>query len=363
MAQKIISIIFLFSTVIQGLPRFAVQEGASCNLCHVDPNGGGLRNDYGMSVTSSELSSSNKTSSFTGMISDHLQLGGDIRVMNYNVEKDDDFTSAIFPMQMDLSSHWRVNDELGLFIKQDVLRGNNDAWILWSGLPFNGYIKAGKDLPAFGMNVDDHTSFTRGGNIRKKALQFEGLAFTPYLSSPGIVEVGFSKGNVHFSQSIANQFLDGSASSGFGENISDKVFTTRFEWWPSLENINGFIGASMMDEGPIKYKGIFGGINFNKLTWTGEVDIAEEYASTGTVLASSSEFSYRLKQGLDLLIKFDLFDEDIDTTGSAIQRFTVGSEYFPLPFLEVRCQARFTEVIGSDAELKPEYLLLIHTWF
>jgi len=363
MAQRIIKTIILLFTALYGLPRFAVQEGASCNLCHVDPTGGGLRNDYGMAVSSAELSKTEKSSSFTGMITEHLQIGGDIRVMNYNVKEDDHFTSAIFPMQMDLSAYWKINNKFGLFIKQDVLRGNNDAWVLWSGMPFNGFIKAGKDLPSFGLNVDDHTAFTRGGNIRKKALQYEGLVFSPYLSSPGIVEIGFNRGNIHFSQSISNKFLDGSSGNGFGERINDKVFTTRVEWWPTFGSINGLVGASIMDEGPINYKGIYGGIALGKLTWTGELDIAEEYASTGTVLASSSEFSYRLVQGIDLIAKIDFFDEDIDTSGSAIQRLTLGAEYFPTSFLEVRCQARLTEVTGSDAAVKPEYLILIHTWF
>ena len=30
------------------LPRFSLQEGEGCHLCHTNPSGGGLRNGYGV---------------------------------------------------------------------------------------------------------------------------------------------------------------------------------------------------------------------------------------------------------------------------------------------------------------------------
>jgi hypothetical protein len=31
--------------------------------------------------------------------------------------------------------------------------------------------------------------------------------------------------------------------------------------------------------------------------------------------------------------------------------------------VEVRYQARFTDMTGNKTTIKPEYLLLVHTWF
>ena len=357
--------LFMFA-VLQALPRFAVQEGVSCNVCHVDPNGGSLRNDYGITVASLELSKSqgnNRIESYSGIINEYLRVGGDIRLLNYNTNDDGQLQSALFPMQADIAAFLNVNENVGVFAVQDLLRGQNEMWLLWTGFPLNGYVKAGKDLPAYGLNVDDHTSFIRGGNVRKKGLQYEGLVFSPYLSSPGLVEFGLNIGNFNFSQSIANQFINGSSGGGFSEYIHEKAFTTRLEWWPVLGQINGFIGGSILQQGLIQFNGLFGGISMGKLTWTGAVDIAEEYLSTGTVLASFSELNYNLSNGLNLQVKYDFFDEDIDTSGSSINRITFGAEFFPIPFVEVRCQARYTDVTGNSVALKPEYLLLIHTWF
>jgi len=363
---KITKLLLCMFAVLQALPRFAVQEGVSCNVCHVDPNGGSLRNDYGITVASFELAKSkgnDRIESYSGIINEYLRVGGDIRLLNYNTNDNGQLHSALFPMQADIAAYLNVNDNVGVFAEQDLFRGQNEIWLLWTGLPLNGYVKAGKDLPAYGLNVDDHTSFNRGGNVRKKGLQYEGLAFSPYLSSPGLVEFGLNIGNVNFSQSFANQFINGSSSGGFGEYLHDKAFTTRLEWWPLIGRINGHIGTSMLQQGLIQFKGLFGGISLGNITWTGAVDIAEEFVSTGTVLASFSELNYNFSPGLNLQFKYGFFDEDIDTSGSSIYRITFGAEFFPIPFVEVRCQARYTDVTGNSTALKPEYLLMVHTWF
>ena len=100
-ALKITSLFLILIASIQALPRFAVQEGVSCNLCHVDPNGGSLRNDYGISVASSELTKvqgSDRVAGYSGMINEYLRVGGDIRFLNYNANEN-------VPIQNTRSSH------------------------------------------------------------------------------------------------------------------------------------------------------------------------------------------------------------------------------------------------------------------
>ena len=33
-----------------GLPRYAIGNSSSCMNCHVNPSGGGMRNDYGSNI-------------------------------------------------------------------------------------------------------------------------------------------------------------------------------------------------------------------------------------------------------------------------------------------------------------------------
>ncbi len=363
---KIISIILLLTSQMWSLPRFALQEGTSCNLCHVNPSGGGLRNDYGISVASFErakVDGGPSGSSYTGMINEHLRIGGDIRFLDYNTAETDQIKTALFPMQADVSGHWKMSEKFSVVLKQDLLRSRNNVWVLWTGFLNNGYLKVGKETPNYGLKLDDHTSFIRGGNLKNKVLQNEGLIFSPYLSSPGMIESGFTFNNIFISQSVANQFMKGSSQGGFNEYLHDKAFTSRVEWRPSFFNINSQLGVSFLQQGLIRFSGIYGGIATKNISWMGEVDLAEEYASSGTILTSYSEINYQMAKGLDAQLKYDFFDEDIDTLGSAIQRVTIGFELVPIPFVEFRFQARFTDYAGRNTSMKEEFLIQLHSWF
>ena len=46
---KYFVLVIIINTLF-ALPRFALEQGASCVSCHVNPTGGGMRNDYGSNV-------------------------------------------------------------------------------------------------------------------------------------------------------------------------------------------------------------------------------------------------------------------------------------------------------------------------
>ena len=43
-------IFFIFLNSLFSLPRFSLEESASCMSCHINPTGGAMRNDYGSNV-------------------------------------------------------------------------------------------------------------------------------------------------------------------------------------------------------------------------------------------------------------------------------------------------------------------------
>ena len=169
-------VIIFFVNFSFALPRFAVQNGSSCIACHVNPTGSGLRNDYGSNVVSLEelplerwLDKGNED--WDGYISDHLQIGGDFRLQGeqYN-DSDNKRRSAFFPMQADIYSYLKLNSNAGIFTKIGV-RGSSslstEYWALLSNLPQNAWVRVGRTLPNYGLRVDDHTSFIRGGNFKR----------------------------------------------------------------------------------------------------------------------------------------------------------------------------------------------------
>src|SRR5580700_5380199 len=63
-------------------PYLAVMMGYKCNVCHVNPTGGGLRNEFGVTYAKVLLPANtvdNALDSWTGKITDRLQVGGDLR--------------------------------------------------------------------------------------------------------------------------------------------------------------------------------------------------------------------------------------------------------------------------------------------
>src|SRR5579859_3312678 len=67
---------------VQAEPYLAVMTGYKCNVCHVNPTGAGMRNDFGVTyakVLLPEETVDTVLDSWTGKITDRLRFGGDLR--------------------------------------------------------------------------------------------------------------------------------------------------------------------------------------------------------------------------------------------------------------------------------------------
>ena len=369
--MKHILFLFILSVSLFALPRFAAENGTSCNLCHVNPTGAGLRNDYGISLFSMEELPMEKgmdltNDDYTGMILEYLRFGADLRfqVLSHTDDQDESRT-AYFPMQGDLYGNLSVSKGVEVYVKQDLLRQQPEFWTTLPLLPNEGYLRIGRFIPTYGLRLDDHTAFTRGGNLRiSHGLQKEGMPFSPYIETPGIIEAGMYVSDVFVTLSTANKYVMGSERGyGFSESLEDKNITLRGEYAGNIGSATVLFGGSFMKEGDFQLKGLFGGTSFLGLTWIGEVDIAENWVGDNTSLASFSEFSYKLIQGVQLVTRYDLFDEDTNIKNNAISRLTVGTDIFPLSFFEIKFQGRFTSLSGDGEKPEPEYIIQFHTWF
>ena len=361
---------FLILDPASGIPRFAVKNGTTCSTCHVSPTGAGLRNDYGVSIFSMDelpLGKGMKLTDedYSGMLGDHVRLGADFRLQMLSYSQGDTTRkTAVFPMQGDVYAYVNVSRAVKVYYKLDLIRGSPEFWTLLSVLPHDGYVKLGRKIPTYGLRFDDHTSFVRGGNIRRThGLTKEGMPFSPLRQMPGIVEIGLNLSDFFLTGSVSNGYALGTDPGyGFFESLSDKNFTGRVEFSKSVGNLNSMAGASVMKEGDFSMQGAFGGLSLNRFTWVGELDLAKNWVAGVTSLASYSELCFEPVQGICLLAKYDFFDQDINLKGKALTRYTVGFELFPFSFLEVKAQARFTRVAGAEESPQPEYLLQFHTW-
>ena len=63
-------------------PYLAVLNGYKCNVCHVNPTGGGLRNDFGTVYAQTLMPSDNSSAAgnfWNGKLGESLRVGGDLR--------------------------------------------------------------------------------------------------------------------------------------------------------------------------------------------------------------------------------------------------------------------------------------------
>ena len=345
------------------LPRFAVQNGSSCMACHVNPTGSGLRNDYGSNVVALEELPFKRwqakgNEDWDGTVGDHLQVGGDFRVQGIQYT-DTTRKSAVFPMQAEVYTYLELHENAGMFTKLSAKNSETEFWGLFKVLPQNGWIRVGQTLPNYGIRLDDHTSFFRYGNMSKTGVGLdyqEGFQLF-WSKKSSLIEFGLPFGNGFlFTASGGTPLNSGSQEM--------KNFTSQLYFARSFEKFAPMFSVNLMKEDDLSLMGIAGGISFSKFTWTFELDKAENLIDGKNSYAYYDELAWEIKQGIHLITKYDFFDPDEKLLTGAISRYTLGVELFPLNVLEVKIQARLSEVDKNGfIQPDPEYLVQFHTWF
>ncbi|NQU68331.1 MAG: hypothetical protein HQ510_10345 [Candidatus Marinimicrobia bacterium] len=367
-----IIITLLVFQIAVAVPRFSLENGASCNLCHVNPTGGGMRNDYGTTIFAlDELPRITMESEpWDGVINEHLKIGGEFRIQSLIHENAaGDIATPIFPMQADLTTLVTPTDNFSIYGNIRLSGGIlNEFWAMVSGLPNESWVRVGRILPDYGLKLDDHTAFIRGGNIRQThGLTAEGLFFAPTLLPTGI-EAGTKIGNgIRLTGGISNAFVRGvEPSYGFSESISDKAFSLKVTRLKSyFEFVHTMNAISLIRESNVTVAGISGGISLNRITWHYEFDRVENGIQDTTIShAMYQELSYSPAQGLTLIGRYEFFDPDLDYASEAIQRIVAGVEVFPRYGLQYIFQVRVTRTDNiPGGQPTPEFLCQLHYWF
>jgi hypothetical protein len=339
------------------LPRFAARTGAKCQSCHVNPTGGGLRQNYGFNYGRDELpvptwsQDLGMDDALSPLLMNILQVGADLRTLYYWQDSPSGSSNAFWQMQGDLYLNLRLGKKVSIYLDKGLYSGF-EAFGLLNILPANGHIKVGKFLPGYGVRMDDHRLYTRtvtGFSPETGRAERTGL------------EVGFAPGSFSVLAGLFN------SSDGFGISSSKKSFLGRVDGLFEVgEEVHLGLGANVFtresDAG--KKTLLYGGqgmAGWGDLAVVGEVDWVKD-DSLGverTGLVWFAEVNYVVTPGVDLKVILDYYDPDVDLQSGSMMRYSFGLEFFPLAGVEVRPLYRVvTEKptsIGND-----EFQLLIH---
>ena len=314
-------------------PRYAIRAGQNCNLCHTNPTGGGMRELYASQFLIAEQISMKKETEpeipIDPQIGTNVVIGTDLRTF-YLHRDDQDVRNNFLQMQGAVYLSFQPATRFLGYFHQEFGQGPASAYELFAlgwVLPGNGYVKAGKFVPAFGWRVPDHRSFTRR--------DFVFLPATPPHSDTGL-EIGVFPGSFAIQASV----LNGEYRSSFDSN--DRVaFAARgsYRWtggWGNVE-IGGSCYRNQTSLEERRTYGPFAGLFLWRLTWTGEVDWTRvETAAVTTSLTTSHELAGRIVQGIDVFATYDFHDPHTDLKTGSVHRIGLGVDVLPYPFLALR---------------------------
>lgn len=360
------------------LPKFASRTGATCQSCHVNPTGKGMRNEFGRSygmddITLPRWKESTDLDEFSVALTPNIDVGMDLRALFFYDERTR--SSSTLMMQGDLYFDLRLNRWVRIYIDKGLYSGF-EAFALAKVLPWDGYAKAGKFTPAYGTRIDDHNAFIRGGPygggafvgpyVSLSAAGYpSGLLFGERSEDTGL-EIGVAPGAFTLTAGVFN----GSPGPGLNgvTGSRQKAVALRGDFRFKLPSTKVMLGGSAY-RGPVAgnmhlYRGVFGAITVaERYTWNTEVDLVQVERPGPDIqgLMVWNEVNVVLTPGVDLKLGYEFYDPDTDLKNGGFARAVVGAEFFVLSGVEIRPLYRINLEDPSDIT-NNELQVLLHLY-
>src|SRR5262245_59746661 len=188
------------------IPRYSARYEQDCNLCHVNPTGGGQRTTYATQyIVPKEMSwlklSDSTMAAIDPQLCKSVTIGADARTFFFRDDLDPTDVVQTLPfqdfvqMQGNLYLTLQLTDSFSLYFDKGIGPTSSTLELYGLGyiLPATGWVKVGRFTPDFGWRTPDHTAFTR---------QYMGF-IPPFQTDVGL-EVGVNPGNLMLTGSVLN---------------------------------------------------------------------------------------------------------------------------------------------------------------
>ena len=334
-------------------PRYAAKYGQSCNLCHVNPTGGGMRTLYGAQFFSKmdmQWTPEENFEDYNPRLNDNFQYGGDYRSIYWaertKTNSTNNTLNSFLTMQADLYFAITPADNLLIYLEKGI-GSAFEAYVLIRGLSEYGVLKVGRFVPSYGWRFAEHKAYVR-----------DFLGYRSYTTREGVVQVSEDHG-VEFglypmeweiSASITNGVAAGPGAGGIDIRNEGKAFSTRALKRLSLGEVAMTLGGSFRyaeigKNPPVsRYVGGFWGANYSNWTLVGETDwITKENPQSKLVetqLVTTQVLNYQIRSGLSIFAGYDFWDPNIDkkednsvlTNDFISTRYKLGLNFFPTSY-------------------------------
>jgi hypothetical protein len=356
------------------LPRFALKENSSCIDCHVNPTGGIIRNRGGWSYSKNMMALISPRSEFemSNKIGENIQFGFDARGQ-YLLQLTDSTKKTDFQrMNASLYTNIDLSEDISFVARYDFIQDIWEGYGIAHLIPEVFYVKGGTFSPNFGIRLDDHTAYTRGGDF---GLLFSSGVKQGLIYNPTYVESGIEAGVNLYDFAFLTASVGNQSSSLF---VEDPSFTANLKISPQLNDEVGlFLGGSLgiyrdrrssgaplfkQISPQVKMYGGYLGIGYEGFTLMAEYDIADEYRTNETKSSFMMvEASYTILKGLDAVVRWDRFDPNTKSNDDDLNRYIIGFEFFPYSFIEIRPQYRIQS--EKPSVMNNSALIQFHIWY
>jgi hypothetical protein len=334
----------LVAITVQAVPRYSARYDQDCALCHVNPTGGGLRTLYAsqylvpeeIAWTRGKLDALDEIGP---QISKTITIGTDLRQLFIR----SDLSSSLqnfFEMQGDIYLAFQPDEKVVLYYDHGI-NTSYELFGLAQVLPLAGYAKVGRFVPSYGWKFDDHTMFVR-----------RELGFFPPANSDVGVEFGISPGRLDLQLDLLNgnpgQTIDNDSKVALSLNA---IYRFRLASLGAALGLSGYHNPGESQD--FESAGLYGYLTWKGFTWLGEADVLGRTWVNGdsslTGLVASNEFSYLVRQGLELKATYDFFDPDIDRKSGSETRLGGGVFAMPASYFTGEVLIRWTEFDDGPA--------------
>ena len=304
---------------ISALPRLSAEHAVACKQCHINPNGGGARNEFGNHAVAfqelcipptKKLLASHYSSP---RLSPSLLVGFDSRWLLLDdpriIRMQSDLYVTLSPFKH-FDYHFRIGP-VGSGAMQVT-----EQYALFSFCDTRYWVKAGTFYPAFGLRQDDHNSYTRVKTGHPYNSYLDGISFGAEWKDVSLTAETFNQdGRTMF------------ALHGFRTGYVSPIGYLLGASYQHPEKINGSTGAYP------RAKAMFGAVNWDRITISGEYDLIGNGNDSAAFYAAATA---RIIWGLYLTGEYNYFDPSRRYT-SGFERFTrISVDFYPVPYVKIR---------------------------
>lgn len=331
----------LAPAALRAEPYLAVRTGAKCMACHVNPSGGGKRNEFGGAYAQTALAQDrlDPTSAlWSGQLNERFALGADLRATFQSVKVPGAKETLGFnPTRAQVYLEVQpIAKRLTFYLDERVAPGaatNREAWALLWLADRSAYVKAGRMFVPFGLRIEDDSAFTR---------QVSGENFS---ASDDGIEGGLELGPWSASVSVTNG-ARGGAETNRGKLVSALASYVQPDWRFGVSgsaNSNGTADRRVL--------AAFGGLRTGIVSWLASVVSAIEDETPfgrqrhwATLFEGNVEFA----KGHNLKLTYENQDPDTHVPNDRRARYSAVWEVVPFQFTQLRLGARKNDGIPQN---------------